>query len=250
MNEFANWGPPPERCHIEAGVVHVWRIPIDPDIPPGTYWKVLSAAEHERAQRLRDPAHRTAYVLAHGAMRMILADYVQVPPSELSFDISQSGKPAFARGTAGDRLEFNLAHSGDVALLAVARDRAVGVDVERWDADMDHTAVAAGCFSPAERDALRAMAGAPDRVVEGFYAAWTRKEAYLKASGHGVSHGLDHFDVSLAPGQPAALLADRRDADAVSRWVMVALAAGVGYSAALVVATPVGEILLFDVPVR
>jgi 4'-phosphopantetheinyl transferase len=181
-------------------------------------------------------------------LRTILAAYEHQPPSELRFETTDSGKPALACSGPGERLEFNLAHSGNLALLAVARDRIVGIDVERWNADMAHLDVAARCFSAAECDALRALSGAPERIVEGFFSAWTRKEAYLKATGRGVSRGLDHFDVSLAPGEPAALIADREDGDAPSRWAMIALAAGAEYSAALVTAAPAGEIALLDAP--
>lgn len=187
-------------------------------------------------------------MLAHGAMRTILAAYQRMKPFDLRFETGQFGKPALVPAAPEGRFEFNLSHSGDLALLAVARDRAVGVDVVRWDPAMAHTEVAERYFSPVEREALRSLAGAPERAVEGFFSAWSRKEAYLKATGHGVSRGLDHFDVSLSPGEPAALIADRRDGDAPSRWTMVALAAGAGYSATLVVAAPAAAIALFDAP--
>ena len=247
LNQLSNWRPGPRYPHLALGEVHVWRISIDAEVPPGPYWTVLSPAEQARALRFHRPAQQAAYVLAHGAMRTILAAYERLLPVNLRFETAPLGKPTLER-TAEGRLEFNLSHSGNLALLAVARDRAVGVDIERWNADMAHIDVAERYFSRVECDALRSFAGAPDRIVEGFFSVWSRKEAYLKATGHGVSHGLDHFDVSLTPGEPAALIADRKDADAPLRWTMVTLAAGAGYSAALVVAAPASEIALFDAP--
>ena len=199
VNELGNWRPAPTSPHLAVGAVHVWRIAIDHAAPPARYWNILAPDEQARARRFNHPAHEAAYVLAHGAMRTILAAYQHVPPGELRFVTAESGKPALLHTEPRGRLEFSLSHSGNLALLAVARNRAIGIDIERWDPDVDHTHVAESCFSPAERDALRSLAGNPERVVEGFYSAWSRKEAYLKATGHGVSRGLDHFDVSLAP---------------------------------------------------
>jgi len=140
-------------------------------------------------------------------------------------------------------VEFNLSHSDDLALVAVARAHQLGVDLERWSEGVEHLELAERFFSPAERDALRALAHAPDLVEAGFFAAWTRKEAYLKATGHGISRGLHHFDVTLAPGEPAQLLADRLDPEATARWSLIALEPAPGFSAALVVASPLGEVL-------
>jgi 4'-phosphopantetheinyl transferase len=162
----------------------------------------------------------------------------------LRFELADSGKPALLTTTLGQRLEFSLSHSGSVALLALTRGRPIGVDVEQWNADVEHTRVAERFFSHAERQSLASLP--PGLVVEGFYSAWSRKEAYVKATGHGVSRGLDHFDVSLVPGEPARLVADRKDPGAPSVWTMFALDVGDGYSAALVVATPIGDVTLFD----
>jgi 4'-phosphopantetheinyl transferase len=129
----------------------------------------------------------------------------------------------------------------------VARAHAVGVDLERWSEGVEYLELAERFFSPGERRALRALAHVPDLVEAGFFAAWTRKEAYLKATGHGITRGLHHFDVALAPGEPARLLADRLDADATARWTMFALDPAPGYSAALVAASPIGEVLQFTV---
>jgi 4'-phosphopantetheinyl transferase len=249
VSELGNWQPPPTHRDLSTGAVHVWRISIDPGLHPGPYWELLSLSEQRRASRFTHPDRQTAYVLAHGALRRILGGYEQVSPAELAFTTARFGKPALARAGPAGRLEFNLSHSGDLALLAVARGRAVGVDVIQWKATTNCSALAERFFSPGERDTLRLLAGAPGKVVEGFFSAWSRKEAYLKATGYGLTRGLDHFDVSLAPGEPAALIADRNDPDAPSNWSMVSLAAGAGYSAALVAATPVAGIALFDAPV-
>jgi 4'-phosphopantetheinyl transferase len=248
VNALGHWRPGPQVPSLAIGSVHVWRVSTDPVIAAESHWRVLSPAEQVRARRLRRPADQARFVLAHGALRAVLSAYQRVAPGDLAFETSELGKPALQRRARGGRLEFSLSHSGNLALIAVTRDRAVGVDVEQWNANTELAAVAERYFSPTECEALRALAGAPERLLEGFYSAWTRKEAYLKATGHGVSRGLDHFDVSLAPGEPATLIADRKDHDAPARWTMHALAPGAGYSAALVAATPVSDVVLFDGP--
>jgi 4'-phosphopantetheinyl transferase len=142
-------------------------------------------------------------------------------------------------------LEFNLSHSADLALVAVAWERPVGVDLEQWKREMDHLALAERFFSPAERASLRALSERRDDLVHGFFSAWSRKEAYLKARGEGVTRGLHHFDVSLSPEEPARLLADRLDS-AIDHWHMRSIVPEPGFSAAIVAADPFEELLLLD----
>jgi len=235
------------RPPLEPQVVHVWRVSLDDPARAEAFWPVLSPEEHARALRFHREVHRLRFVVAHGALRTILADYVGTDPRALHFTTGEHGKPALrsAAPSATDTVEFNLSHSADLALVAVAQSRPVGVDVERWDADVEYLELAERFFSPVERRALRALAHAPDLVAAGFFAAWTRKEAYLKATGHGIVRGLHHFDVTLAPGEPARLLADRLDQDATTRWSMTELAPATGYSAALVAASPLQEVQCF-----
>lgn len=235
--------PPPPPPH--EGDVHVWRIHLD-TAPTAAQWDVLSSEERTRAQRFFRDIEGKRYVVAHGMLRHLLAGYVGGSAGELTFGSGVHGKPLLDGSSAVRNMEFNLAHSGDLALLAVARGRAVGVDVEQWNADIGHVDLADYCFSSAERGALRSLVGQSEAVMKGFFAAWSRKEAYVKATGHGVSRGLEHFDVTLSPGEPARLLGDRKEPDATDRWRMYDVALGSGYSGALVVEAPVREVLLFE----
>jgi 4'-phosphopantetheinyl transferase len=240
------WRPRPNPP-LGAHDVHVWRVPLDEDARADSYWSLLSDEERRRAARFVRDIHRRRFVVAHGALRSILADYVGAEPTALDFVSGAHGKPALRDPTGRPPVEFNLSHSDDLALVAVARALAVGVVLERWSEGVEHLELAERFFSPGERRALRALAHAPHLIEAGFFAAWTRKEAYLKATGHGITRGLHHFDVALAPGEPARLIADRLDDDATARWAMFALDPAPGYSAALVVASPVGEVLQFTV---
>jgi 4'-phosphopantetheinyl transferase len=169
-------------------------------------------------------------------VRVLLAGYVGIPAASLTFRIGPHGKPALDGSAACAGLEFNLSHSGDLALCAVTRARAVGVDVEAIRPDFATSEVARRFFAPAEVAALEALP--PGERVAGFFACWTRKEAYIKARGTGIALGLDRFEVSLAPGRPAALLATRDEPAAALRWRLVALAPGEGYAGALVTDGP------------
>ena len=235
--------PPP----LAAEAVHVWRIRLDPPGDQADAWELLSDEERRRANRLVQERHRRRFVAAHSALRRILAGYTARHARELEFTTGEHGKPALATAPGDSRrtVEFNLSHSADLALVAVARERPVGVDLERWEREMDHLALATRFFSPAERESLRALAERRDDLVDGFFAAWSRKEAYLKARGEGVMRGLHHFDVTLVPGEPARVLADRLDS-AIDRWRMRSIVAELDYSAAIVVADPFEELVLLD----
>lgn len=226
--------------------VHVWRVALDDESRVGASWGILSPEERARAERLHDAAHRRRFVLAHGALRALLAGYLDAAPSAIAYALGAHGKPSLAgRDGARAHVEFNLSHSRDIALIAVARGQPVGVDVQHWSERVEHLRLADRFFSPSERDALRALTHEEEEVSRAFYAAWTRKEAYVKATGHGIARGLHHFDVTLAPGEHARLLADRLDPDAPARWAMTALEPAPRYSAAVVVASPLRAVARF-----
>ncbi|MEP6778371.1 MAG: 4'-phosphopantetheinyl transferase superfamily protein [Gemmatimonadaceae bacterium] len=139
-----------------------------------------------------------------------------------------------------------MSHSANMALVAVSVSGEVGVDVEFWRDNVRHLEVAERFFSIAERQALRALDGNMYDVTRGFFSGWSRKEAYIKATGLGISRGLDYFDVSIEPTAPASILADRRDAEGVTRWEMANVDVGVGYSAAIVATAPLSGIRRYD----
>jgi 4'-phosphopantetheinyl transferase len=238
------WRPPPHPP-LGAGEVHVWRVSLD--VEPEPFQPLLSPDERQRAARFHRDVHRRRFVAAHGALRRILGAYLDAAPETLAFEVGEHGKPSLREpfDREGARVEFNLSHSADLALVAVTRNHPVGVDVERWS-EVEHLELAERFFSSAERDALRSLAHVTELLEAGFFAAWTRKEAYLKATGYGIARGLHHFDVTLAPGVEAALLADRLDAAATQRWTVRSIVPAEGYSGAVVAAAPLRDLLLFD----
>jgi len=208
--------------------VDVWRIAL-PEVEDTT---LLDEEERKRADSFRSAHDRRVFVGAHAALRRILARYVEGP---LCFATGSHGKPALSP----PQVRFNLAHSDELALLAVSPDREVGIDVEPV---RELAADAARYFSPAEQKALGSL---PERERPlAFFLAWTRKEAYIKARGRGLSLPLDSFDVELRPGVPAALLATRPDAEDVIRWRLHGLDVGPEYAAALAVEGDVDRITI------
>jgi 4'-phosphopantetheinyl transferase len=217
---------------LTAADVHVWTIAVDPDAV-ARLRPYLAPEEEEQSARLHEPGDAGRHIVAHGALRLILASYVAADPRSLRFEAAAKGKPALVRGHAMADIRFSLAHSGAMVLCAVANSRAVGIDVEHIDDGFDFDPVAGLSFSLAELAALARLPARDRRAA--FFAGWTRKEAYLKGLGEGPGYPLAGFDVSLAPGAAAALLASRIDADAPRRWFLCDLAVERGYAAALAV---------------
>jgi len=187
---------------LEADDVHVWSLPLDlPEAELRRLVGVVSAEEAARAEQFVHILNRRRYLAAHGLLRLVLSGYLGTSPDAVAVRSNSDGKPRLAHP---EHLRFNLSHSGLHGLLAVSANREVGVDIEEIRDVGDLEDLAKTCFSPNEQAALAAVPAAQRRGA--FFAGWTRKEAFLKALGDGLSRSLDSFDVSLAPGEPARLL--------------------------------------------
>ena len=193
--------------------------------------KILSPSEKSRAEKFKFAEHRTKYIAAHGALRQILAAYLEIDPSAVEFTEGPHGKPDLISTSRPLPLRFNLSHSHDAALIAVTRGRQLGVDVEHIKRDFAWPEIAERFFSAAEVAKLRHVA--PELQQRAFFVCWTRKEAYIKAKGGGLSIPLQDFEVSLAPGEPPALLVHRDDPEEVNRWRLAEIEVGPDYAAAL-----------------
>jgi 4'-phosphopantetheinyl transferase len=225
------WRFTPASPALAPNRVDVWYIHLeDAAQPVSTLAALLDADERERAARFHFDVHRRYFIVAHGMLRLILAHYLHCPPDTIRCQTNAAGKPALA---AGGELRFNLSHSGDLALVAVAAGREVGVDVEFMRPLEDIKRLVARTFSPCEAAAWGHLPESQQR--EGFFNCWTRKEAFIKALGQGLLYPLDQFDVSLEPGEPARLLRVGGNPQEAKRWSLRALEAGAHYAAALAV---------------
>jgi 4'-phosphopantetheinyl transferase len=226
------WQPPPNNLTVGKDEVHVWRASLG---LPGPYLQrlqgTLTGDEIGRAARFYFQRDHDRFIACRGILRAILSRYLDIGPSEIRFGYSPYGKPELISAIYEQPFLFNLSHSHDLALYAIAADRRVGVDVEYIRPDVEFDALATDFFSPGEQAVIRALTGRQKQ--EAFYNCWTRKEAFLKARGDGIAYPLDQFEVSLAPGAPAALLRMREDPQEAARWSLQALTPGPGYVAAV-----------------
>ncbi|HJX66399.1 MAG TPA: 4'-phosphopantetheinyl transferase superfamily protein [Polyangia bacterium] len=223
-----------ELLRLGADDVHVWSLSLDlPEAELRRLGSVISAEEAARAERFVFTPDRQRYVAAHGLLRLVLAGYLGTSPDAVAFRQDSDGKPRLAES---ERLRFNLSHSGFLGLLAVSAQREVGVDIEEIRNVDDMENLAETCFSPVERTALAAVPAAQRRWA--FFAGWTRKEAFLKVLGQGLSRPLDSFDVSLAPSEPARLLRVEGAPGAPESYAVRSLEPAPGYLGALVVDGP------------
>ena len=223
----------PSTAKLSANEIHVWTVDLSQRAVPDLDG-VLSSDELERASRFHFERDRQCFMIAHSALRIILARYLNLPPATLAFGQTEYGKP-FLTNLEANGLLFNMSHSGELAVIAVAREREVGVDVEFMRADFATAEVAEHFFSVAE---IYTLCGLDQHQrTKAFFDCWTRKEAYVKARGEGLSMPLDRFDVSLAPGVTAAMLGNRMDEEEKSRWTFQDFQVAHGYAAALVIET-------------
>jgi 4'-phosphopantetheinyl transferase len=227
--------------HCAPTEVHVWRIALD--CGSGSFSileSLLSRDERHRADRFRFEALRRRWIVAHGALRVILARYSGAAPERLEFDLGPYGKPELAGRR--ERLAFNLSHSGDLALVAVTGARCVGIDIEVVRHDLDHEALTRQFFANGEAEHIQALA--PAARIAAFFACWTRKEAFIKAIGGGLSIELKSFQVTVQPDAPARLLRMDGDLDAPHRWYLEDLSEP-GAAAALAVPEPAARVQQF-----
>ena len=176
------------QLQLARGAAHSWSVPLD--VPPETsaaLYATLTEDERSRSARFRFERDRRRFIVAHGALRDLLGRYLGINPEEIRFVTNPFGKPALDPAL-GSRLEFNLSHSADLALIAIAGAE-VGVDLERIRAQPDYAAIAGHCFSAAEADSLNSL---PSHLqAEAFFSCWTKKEACVKARGEGLATTTD-----------------------------------------------------------
>ena len=228
------WNLPPSELLLKDSEVHIWMANHQQQPSAlAAFWKTLSKDERERAKRFRFEKDRLQFVVSRGILRQLLGNYLSVPAESLRFLSSANGKPSLAEEFRQSRLQFNISHSGEIVLLAFTIERELGIDIELIQPEMATEEVALGHFSAQEVAVYRAL---PESLrSEAFFNCWTRKEAFIKAIGEGFSCPLDAFDVSLAPGESAKLLASRLAENPISKWSLVNVDCGSNYKAALVV---------------
>ncbi len=224
----------------QANQVHIWAAWLDAsETVRAAYQKTLSTTELERAARFYFEEHRNRYIVAHGWLRQLLGAYLGLPAAVLEFEHEAKGKPSLAGAAKASELQFNLAHCENLALIAVCHKNPIGVDVERVRRLDDAEQLVERFFSKREASRFRLVPAAQKSAA--FFNLWTRKEAWLKATGEGIGHLLNRVEVSFLPQEPARLLGLPREFPDSSTWSLSDLTPCQGFAAAFALATAGAE---------
>ncbi len=248
MNDLV-WPPLSAPLLLSRDVVHVVRLNLG--VPPSQIESLRSVLSHDelaRADRFTFAEPRRRFIACRAALRQLLGGFLGQAATEIEFTYGLHGKPLLATNVPDLPLEFSVSHSADLALIAVCGGRRVGVDLEHHDAKVRIHKLATRFFSPREAAELASLPAADQ--LAGFYRGWTSKEAYLKATGFGLSFPLNQFIVAMNPYEPARLLQvveqpNRSDlGNETFRWTMHSLDVADQFSAALLIEATAPENVL------
>lgn len=218
------------------GEIQLWLADLDrPPVPLPRLEALLDPDEHARAARFRFRVHRDRYTVGRGLLRILLGRATGRPPESLVFRYGVKGKPFLADPPPDPEaaLQFNLSNSANGVLIAVARGGEVGVDIEALRPMDDATELVERFFAPSERSTFSRLP--PEERTTGFFSGWTRKEAYVKARGDGLSLPTTEFEITLGPREPARLERFEREPEEVGRWSFAAFEPARGFLGALAI---------------
>lgn len=241
----AGWTPAKSPPALRPRELHVWLIDLDVDTSQLEGWsRLLSAAELERARRFAVERGRRNFIVCRSSLRQLLGAYSGTQPQLLKLQARANGKMEMKAGANMADLRFNVSHSADLALIAVTTAGPVGVDIERKRAIWRMESLARFSFSQSELSSWQQVP--PEDRAGVFLAVWTRKEAFLKATGRGLGlgHRLGTFDVTVLPEMPAAVMSIEGDRDAGREWSMASLCPADGYVGAVAVCCPAFDLRL------
>jgi 4'-phosphopantetheinyl transferase len=229
----ADWALSPSPLSFPTDHVDVWKVRLDAPVAYDLDQTILSADEVARATRFRFEQDRAHFVHCRSALRQLVSRYLVIAPGEIRFLYSANGKPQVEEMQNRSGLQFNVSHSGNLALIAFGGEHRLGVDIEMVRGGVNTEDLSQRFFSTREQVGLAEL---PENLrAFGFFACWTRKEALLKATGDGLSFPLADFSVSVDPRQVPKLQEIRGSAEAGEQWFLADIAADPGYFAALAI---------------
>src|SRR5262245_10084842 len=239
------WHSPPATVGLPADATHLWRASLDlPQETTDALCNLLPADEQARAERFLLDKHRRRFIVARSVLRNILAHYLGADAAKVAFDFGPQGKPCLARDSERPPLHFNVSHSSELAVFAFSRDQELGIDVECIRPLAHAEQLAERFFSPRESALLKSLA--PDERTLAFLNGWTRKEAFLKATGKGIAFGLERVEVTVHPEAPARIVSLDGDEAAAAAWSLSSLTPSPGYIAALAMARHGSELTCWN----
>jgi 4'-phosphopantetheinyl transferase len=234
MNINCKWQLPPTNLTLSGDNVHVWRACLNQcDNYVDQMARILSDVELKRAERFHFLQHRNQFIVAHGLLRKLLADYTKIESDRITFEYSKNGKPYLSEKFSKEKIRFNLSQSNNYALLAFSCEREIGVDIEQIYEFADMDKIAGQVFSTKEIAVLRSFPESKKKDV--FFIFWTRKESYVKAIGEGLSSALDTIDVSSYPFNAAVSVDVGKNSENKSHWIVQDLMPLPGFAAAFAV---------------
>lgn len=224
---------PIEGWPIET--LHVWSLSLDRSpLEIAHYRSLLTPEEIARADRFRFHSDRDRFVTTRGVLRQLLGHYLRRDPRQIELVYGTYGKPEVAPAQQGSPpLFFNVSHCRDWALYGVACDRAIGIDIEWVDPGFPYSDMVPQLLSPGEQQRLQQLN--EELRPAAFFTCWTRKEAYLKAKGCGLSYPLNQLEVAFLPDEPAAILSTAWDPQESRQWQLYPLTISPNHAASLAV---------------
>ena len=238
------WLNAPDNLILSDEEVHIWRADLEVDeCFQSSFLKLLSPDEKNRARKFRFAKDSRNFIAARGILRLLIGKYLEINPAEISFQYSKFGKPGIVNNNS---LQFNISHSQNIALFAFTKRFNIGIDVEFVNPDIEVKDIAANFFS--KNEILNLLALAEEQQTLGFFNCWTRKEAFIKAVGEGLSFPLDKFEVSLEPDKPAKLLATDWEPEAVSKWSIYSMSPAANFVGSLAIEGFVDQVKFWNWP--
>lgn len=236
------WQSYPKNIVLYPTDIHVWKANMDIELSfQDELWLTLSEDEKARANRFRFPYLRVRYIAARGILRRLLAQYLSVPADSFRFEYGEQGKPSLSDFP---NFEFNISHSHDHVVFAFAKDMTLGIDVEFINPKIDCEVIAPRFFSKNEANALLALPSIERPPI--FFNCWTRKEAFIKAKGGGLSIPLDQFEVTLLADDAPELLTIDWAPEEVKNWSVFSFNVNKEFVGALMTNQNIGEVYYYN----
>lgn len=223
--------------------VHVWSAHKPPTLPP-EFFERLSQAERARANSLRFLEHHLAYVFAHAMLRDVLSRYLHCRPEDVCLLENPFGKPSVSKAWVDTTLEFSMSHAGDLTIVALCHGRRIGIDAEEVRPIADLLSIANSHFTPEECEFLRRQL--PSNREREFLRCWTRKEAYVKALGAGLSIPLNSFDSLVSRESSTVILKNVSNLTDAGLWLVTTFDLHEGYVTSVAVEAYMAGLVHFD----
>ena len=242
MSIITNWVTPPDNLsnNLTLGAVDVWRVLLDDSPDRASLFRThLTDVERSKADRCHAPHPQYQFVITRGILRILLSRYLEVSPTNIHFALQPLGKPMLDTRLEKP-IQFNVSHTRGMALIAIARQYPVGIDVERIDRKIQECDIAERYFSKRE-SAYLASLPLPERTNQ-FFSYWTCKEAYLKMQGKGISEGLAQCELAIDLEKPEVRLSHPDQQGLKENYSLYRIRAGDEHIGAVALAWPLAQI--------